>query len=299
MNIKEIFKKVKCGHKDYDESLKKYTTYKLDTIARLIVTPRNVDDLKLILKTIKENNLKYKILGNGSNLVFASDYYDGVLIKLDRLDNLEIVRNKVTVGAGYNLIKLAMKTANESLTGLEFATGIPGTVGGAVYMNAGAYKSDMGYVVTSVKVLTPDLEIKTMMNKELEYHYRSSFFQTHKEYIILEATITLKKGVKEVIMAVIKDRRERRIASQPLEYPNAGSVFRNPENDFAGRLIEEYGLKGTHVNDAYVSEKHANFIINKGNAKGKDIKELINTIRETVKEKYNIELKVEQEIIDE
>ena len=299
MNIQEIFKKVKCGHKEFDVSLKKYTTYKLNTIASLIVTPRNIDDLKLILKTIKDNNLKYKILGNGSNLVFATDRYEGVLIKLDKLDNLDIKKNVIVVGAGYNLIKLAMKAANESLTGLEFATGIPGTVGGAVYMNAGAYKSDMGYIVLSVRVLTPDLEIKEMMNRELEYHYRSSFFQTHKDYVILEATIVLRKGTKDAIMSVIKDRRERRIASQPLEYPNAGSVFRNPENDFAGRLIEESGLKGYHINNAYVSEKHANFIVIKGEANGKDIKELINKIRETIKENYNIELKVEQEIVDD
>ncbi len=137
-----------------------------------------------------------------------------------------------------------------------------------------------------------------MQNCELEYHYRSSFFQSHKDYVILEATITLRKGTKEAIMAVINDRRERRLASQPLEYPNAGSVFRNPENDFAGRLIEECGLKGTNVNNAYVSEKHANFIIIKGEANGKDIKELINKIKSTIKEKYDIDLKVEQEIVE-
>ena len=299
MTIQEIFKKLRCGHKEFNVSLKKFTTYKLNTIASLVVTPRNIDDLKLILKTVKDNNLKYKILGNGSNLVFASDRYDGVLIKLNKLDNLEIKKNVIVVGAGYNLVKLAMKTASESLTGLEFATGIPGTVGGAVYMNAGAYKSDMGYVVTSVRVLTPDLEIKEMKNRELEYHYRSSFFQSHKDYTILEATIVLRKGTKEAIMSVIKDRRERRIASQPLEYPNAGSVFRNPENDFAGRLIEESGLKGYHINDAYVSEKHANFIVIKGEAHGKDIKDLINKIKDNIKEKYDIELKVEQEIVEE
>ena len=299
MTIREIFKKIKCGHKEYDTSLKKYTTYKTDTIARLIVSPRNVDDLKLIIKTIKKNNLNYMILGNGSNLIFTNDIYEGVLIKLNKFDQMQIVGTRVIVGAGYNLVKLSMQVANESLTGLEFASGIPGTVGGAVYMNAGAYKSDMGYIVESVKVLTPDLEIKTMMNRELNYHYRSSFFQKNKDYIILEATISLKRGTKEAILAVIKDRRDRRIASQPLEYPNAGSVFRNPENDFAGRLIEEAGLKGASVNDAYVSEKHANFIINKGNAKGKDIKALIEKIKKEIQEKYNVDLKVEQEIIEE
>ncbi len=298
MTIKEIFKKVKCGHKEYDVSLKKYTTYKLNTIARLIVSPHNIDELKLVLTTIKNNNLNYKILGNGSNLIFATDIYEGILIKLNDLNDLKIKGTRIIVGAGYNLVKLTMKAASESLTGLEFASGIPGTVGGACYMNAGAYKSDMGYIVESVKVLTPNLEIITMMNNELDYHYRSSFFQKNKNYVILEATLHLKKGKKEAIMAVINDRRERRIASQPLEYPNAGSVFRNPENDFAGRLIEESGLKGTHIGDAYVSEKHANFIINKGNASGKDIKKLIEKIKKEVKEKYNIELKVEQEIIE-
>ncbi len=297
MNIREIFKKVKCGHKEYDVSLKKYTTYKIDTIARLIISPRNLDDLKKIISLIKEHDLEYKILGNGSNLIFIDEIYEGVLIKLKNFDNLTITGNKVVVGAGYNLTKLAMRTANESLTGLEFASGIPGTIGGAVYMNAGAYKSDMGYVVESVKVLTPDLEIKTMMNKELDYHYRSSFFQSHEGYVILEATIRLRKGTKEAIMGVIKDRLSRRVASQPLEFPNAGSVFRNPENDFAGRLIEECGFKGKGINGAYVSEKHANFIINKGNATGKDIRDLIEKIREEVKKRYKIELKVEQEIV--
>ena len=137
-----------------------------------------------------------------------------------------------------------------------------------------------------------------MLNKELDYHYRSSFFQKNKDYVILEATIHLRKGTKEAIMSVIKDRRARRIASQPLEFPNAGSVFRNPENDFAGRLIEECGLKGTGINGAYISEKHANFIVNKEGAKGKDIRELIEKIKKEIKEKYNIELKVEQEIVE-
>ena len=132
----------------------------------------------------------------------------------------------------------------------------------------------------------------------MDYHYRSSFFQSHKDYIILEATLKLRKGKKEAILEVIKDRRQRRIDSQPLEFPNAGSVFRNPEGDYAGRLIEECNLKGFHINDAYISEKHANFIVNKGNATGKDIVDLINKAKTEVKNKYNIDLKVEQEIVE-
>ena len=296
--MRNIFKNVRCGRKQYDVSLEKYTTYKINTIAKIIITPRNIEELKKALNTIKKNNLKYKIIGNGSNLIFVNEIYDGVLIKLDSFDEMKIIKNKIIVGAGYNLIKLTMKAANAELTGLEFASGIPGTVGGAIYMNAGAYKSDMGYIVESVEALNPEGEIVTLKNKDLDYHYRTSFFQKHKDYVILEATLILRKGKKEAILELIKDRRLRRIETQPLEYPNAGSVFRNPEGDYAGRLIEECNLKGFNVNDAYVSEKHANFIINKGNASGKDIKNLIEKVQNEVKKKFNIELKNEQEIVE-
>jgi len=194
--------------------------------------------------------------------------------------------------------KLALRVSRLGLTGLEFATGIPGTVGGAVYMNAGAYKTDIGYILTSIKVITPDLKVKTMYNKDLDFHYRTSFLQKNKDYICIEATLTLAKGDSDEIMELIEERKKRRIESQPLEYPSAGSVFRNPEGDFAGRLVEELGYKGKTIGGAKVSEKHANFIINNGNATGEEIKELINEIKDKVKEKYNIDLKVEQEFID-
>ena len=165
-------------------------------------------------------------------------------------------------------------------------------------MNAGAYNSDMGYITKSIKVLTPDLKVVTMYNKELEFHYRTSFLKTHPNYICLEAKIVLSKGKKDAIEKVIKDRLERRLSSQPLEYPSAGSVFRNPDGDYAGRLIEELGYKGKSIGGAKVSEKHANFIINTGNAKGEDIKKLITNIQKDVKEKYGITLKIEQEFVD-
>ena len=165
-------------------------------------------------------------------------------------------------------------------------------------MNAGAYNSDMGYVVLNAKVLTPDLEIKTMSNRELDFHYRTSFLQKHPDYICLAATIHLKRGKKEAILEVMRDRKERRLASQPLEYPSAGSVFRNPSGDYAGRLIEELGYKGYQIGDAKVSEKHANFIINVGHAKGDDIKKLILEIQKKVKDKFGIELKIEQEFVE-
>jgi len=297
MNIKEI-KKLKVGEVIENIDLKKYTTYKAGGKASLLVKPKDVNKLIIILKYLRENNIKHKILGNGSNLVFSDSLYDGVLIKLDSLDNLEINGNKITVGAGYNLIKLAIKAANLSLTGLEFAAGIPGTVGGAVFMNAGAYNSDMGYFVKEVKVLTPDLQIKTLSNKEMDFHYRTSFLQKNRDYVCLEATLVLRPGTKEAILEVMKDRKERRIASQPLEYPSAGSVFRNPEGMYAGKMIEDIGYKGKRIGDAMVSTKHANFIVNVGKASGDDIKRLIREIQEKVKEEYKIELKVEQEFVE-
>ena len=276
--------------------LKNLTSYKLSGIASKVIFPSNVPELIELMKYIRKNHLKYKVIGSGSNLIFDGDY-NGILIKLDKLDHLTIKNCEITVEAGYLLKKLALKACRLGLTGLEFATGIPGTVGGACSNNSGAYNSDMGYIVKSLKVLTPSLEIKIMENKELDYHYRTSFFEKNPEYIILEANIQLKKGNKQEILEIVEDRKKRRIASQPLEYPSAGSVFRNPTNNYAGKLIEDIGYKGKQKNDAMVSEKHANFIINKGNESGRDIIELINEIKEKVKQTYDIDLYLEQEIV--
>ena len=293
MKVLDIKKMKKIENVD----LSKYTTYRLKTKASCMVFPENTNDLIKLIKYLKDNDVKYKIIGGGSNLIFEHDY-DGVLIKLDNFDKLEIKDTKVTVGAGYNLMKLAIKLCKLGLTGIEFATGIPGTVGGAVFNNSGAYKSDMGYIVESIKVLTPNLEIKTLYNHDLKYHYRTSFLKDNPEYICLEANIVLKHGKKEEILEVIEDRKKRRLMSQPLDYPSAGSVFRNPPDNFAGKLIEDIGYKGKTIGGAKVSEKHANFIINYKDATGEDIVKLINEIKEKVKEKYNIDLVLEQEIVD-
>ncbi len=297
MNIIKELEKLNCGRVIKDCNLKEYTTYQMDGIADAIIFPTSIDDLKTILRFLKKQNAKYKIIGNGSNLIF-DNHYDGILIKLEELNHLNIEDTHIVVGAGYSIMKLALKVSRMGLSGLEFATGIPGTVGGAVFMNAGAYKSDMGYIVKSVTVLTPELEIKELTNKELEFHYRTSFLQTHPNYICLEAKIDLIHGNQEEIMELIKERKKRRLETQPLEYPSAGSVFRNPDGDFAGRLVELIGYKGKKIGGAEVSKKHANFIINKGNATGKDIKNLIGEIIEKVKERTGIELKVEQEFVE-
>ena len=297
MNIDDI-KKLKVGKVIENIDLKKYTTYKAGGIGRVLVIPKDIESLQKLFNYINKNNIKYKMLGLGSNLIFGDDIYEGILIKLDEFNDVNISGTTIRVGAGYSLIKLSLLAARNDLAGLEFASGIPGTVGGAIYMNAGAYKSDMGYIVKEIKVLTPDNEIITMSNKELDFHYRTSYLQKNPVYICLEATLNLYKGDRNAILDVIRDRKKRRMETQPLEFPSAGSVFRNPPDDFAGRLIEELGYKGKKIGGAMVSTKHANFIINVGNAKGNDIKKLILEIQEKVKEKYDIELKVEQEFVE-
>lgn len=297
MDIIESLKKLDCGNVIKNVNLKDYTTYGLEGTGLGIIFPNSVEDLKKVLSFLKKHNMKHKIIGNGSNLIF-NEYYDGILIKLDSFNDLKIEGNSIFVGAGYSLMKLALKVSRMGLTGLEFATGIPGSVGGAIFMNAGAYKSDMGYVTQNVTVLTPSLEIKTMSNKEMDFHYRSSFIQKNPGYVCLSAEIKLQYGNRDAIMEVIKDRKKRRLESQPLEYPSAGSVFRNPTDNFAGKLIEEIGYKGKNIGGAEVSMKHANFIINKNKATGENIKKIILEIQKKVKEKFGIELIVEQEFVE-
>ncbi len=296
----EMIEEAGIGRCDKDVPLSKHTTYKVGGKAKLMVYPKNVDCLIKLLKLLKTYEIKYKILGLGSNVLFSDNVFDGVIIRLSELDNVEFFgRNKIRVGAGYSLMKLSLLAAKKGLAGLEFASGIPGTVGGAVFMNAGAYKSDMGYVVREVKVLTPDFNIITLENKEMNFHYRTSFLQTHPGYICLEAVIKLEKGDKNALDEVIKERRQRRMESQPLEYPSAGSVFRNPEGMFAGKLIEDLGLKGKTIGGAQVSEKHANFIINYNKkAKGSDIKKLIELVHDKVLEEYDVDMKIEQEFVN-
>jgi UDP-N-acetylmuramate dehydrogenase len=297
MIAKEL-RKLKIGNILENVDLKNYNTFKVSTIADAIAYPKDIESLIKLLKYVKKNNIKHKILGNGSNVIFGDEPYNGVLIKLDNLNKLEVDDIKITVGAGYNLTKFALRVSQMGLTGMEWAVGIPGTIGGAVFMNAGAYKSDMGYNTSEIKVLDEDYNIKTIYNKDLNFHYRTSLLTENRNLICLEATIILRTGKKEAIMALISERKQRRLMTQPLEYPSAGSVFRNPIGDFAGRLIEINGWKGKRIGDALVSEKHANFIINVGNAKGNDIKKLITDIQKDIKDKTGIELKTEQEFIE-
>ncbi len=295
----EQLEKLNIGKVEREVSLDRYTTYRVGGIASAMVYPKNIESLKKTLQVLKDNNIRFKVIGFGSNLLFSSKRYEGVIIRLDEFNELEFLNpSKLRVGAGYSLVKLSMQVAKRGLAGLEFASGIPGTVGGAVFMNAGAYKSDMGYVVQDVTVLTPDLRVIKLENKEMNFHYRTSFLKTHPDYICLEVILRLDKGDKSAIDEVIKDRRKRRIESQPLNYPSAGSVFRNPEGMSAWKLINDAGLKGYSIGGAKVSEKHANFIINYNHATGEDIKNLIEYVQKKVYEECQVELKAEQEFVN-
>lgn len=295
--INEIMTK-KIGDIIVDAPLSKYTTYRVGGTCRLLVYPKNLEKLIELMEIIDREQIKYFILGNGSNVLFSDDIYEGIIIKLDNFSNIEYLDNLVLVGAGYSLVKLSLEVAKRGLAGLEFASGIPGTVGGAVFMNAGAYNSDMKSIVKSVTVLTPDLKVISLSNEEMKFAYRESFLQHNRGFICLEVLLKLRHGEKEALEEVMKDRKLKRKRTQPLEYPSAGSVFRNPEGLFAGKLIEDLNLKGYQVGGAKISEKHANFIINVGNAKASDIKEIIDVVKEKVKEKYNITLRVEQRLVN-
>lgn len=294
--IKSFFDKLNIIYEE-EISLKKYNSYRINTIAKFLVFPINVQELICILEFLRNKDIKYYILGNGSNVIFSMEYFDGVIIKLDNFNSILYKDNLVTVGAGCSLIKLSLDTIDRGLSGMEFSTGIPGCVGASVAMNAGAYNSDISNILKEVLVLTPENKIITLKKNDLDFSYRDSFLKRNKDFIVLSATFELSSGSVDDMKCQVIERRKKRVLSQPLEFPNAGSVFRNPENDYAGSLIEKANLKGYNINGAEVSEKHANFIVNKGNASGKDIICLIEKIQKEIKEKNNVDLILEQIIV--
>lgn len=274
-----------------DGFIKDFTTYKLSGKMRDVYFPINVQELKELLNS----NLKFKILGNGSNLIITESY-NGFFIKLSNFNDISFDGNMVKVGCGYSLSKLSLECARKGLSGLEFACGIPGSVGGAIYMNAGAYGNNISDVLKSVTILDENQNIKSLDTSELNFGYRNSIFKNNN-YIILDGTFILKEKNSDLILNEINDIMEARRIKQPLEFPSAGSVFRNPESYSAGRLVQKAKLQGKHVGDAYVSDKHANFIVNKGHASGEDVIKLIKLVKNKVKKEYGIDLVLEQEII--
>lgn len=290
--------KLNLGKIEKDISLSTLTTYKTGGIAKLVVYPNNINNLIQLLKLIHKYNIKYFILGKGSNTLFSDKEFNGVIIKLDKLNNFEIKETEIYVESGMILSKLVQASVKNELTGLEFAIGIPGTIGGAIYMNAGAYGSKMSNIVKSVIVLNEKLQIEEIPLEKLKFDYRYSIFQTNKNLICIAANIKLEHGNHDEIASKIKENLLKRKNSQPLEYPSAGSVFRNPEGNYAGKIIEELGLKGKNIGGAEISTKHANFIINKNNASSSDILNLIKLVQKEVKDKYKIDLKLEQQLVN-
>lgn len=276
--------------------LKKYNTFKLESTAKYFIRPLNVEELINVLKVLNDYNQKYFIIGNGSNILLPF-YYDGVIIKLDKLNNYSIENDVLLCESGCMINKLASITANKGYSGLDFAVGIPGTIGASVYGNAGCYGSSISDSLISATVFDGK-KIIELTNKDFEFDYRESKLKKDKNnYVVLSCKFKLNKSNKEELKQLIIERTNKRIASQDLSHPSNGSMFRNPPGLIAGKLIDDLGLKGYKVGDAMVSFKHANFIINDGNAKVEDVIKLIEKIKKDVKEKYNVDLVLEQEII--
>ena len=286
----------KYGEVINNANLKDYNTYKIGGIAKYLVKPNSVENLKELINYLKENNIKYFILGKGSNVILPDENYDGVVIILEKLNNIEINNNIVTVESGCSLNKLINTLINNNLSGLENLYGIPGTIGGSIIQNAGCLGTTISDYLESVTYLEKN-KINEIKKEECNFSYRNSLFKNDKNKIIISTKFKLNNGNKDEMMEIVKTNMLNRKNKQPLEYPNAGSVFKNPENTSAGKLIDDNNLKGYNVFGAYVSEKHANFIINKDNATSKDIIELINKIQKIVKNNNKIELILEQEII--
>ncbi len=295
--IKEIIS-LHLGKVLINEKISNYTTYKVGGKVRCICFPKGEVELIELVKLLKSKRIKYFVLGNGSNVLFSDNIYDGIIIKLDNFNKISITDDIIDVEAGYPLIKLSNDAMRNGLCGLEFASGIPGTIGGAVFMNAGAYGEDISKILIEARIIDSEGNIITLNNQEMKYSYRTSMLQDHLDYVLISCKLKLTKGDREEIEKIMTERRKIRRETQPLTLPSAGSVFRNPPGMYAGKMIEEMGFKGFCVGRAQVSEKHANFIVNIGNAKASDIKKIIDTIKAKAYVRYGIRLRVEQRLIN-
>ena len=284
-----------CGTENVlpTEALSKHTTFKTGGAAKALVYVCDEEKLKAVIKLCKDEKEPFFILGNGSNLLVSDEGFDGIVIKLSG-DFLKtsVEGDRLIAGAGVILSKVCMLARDNSLAGLEFAFGIPGTVGGAMVMNAGAYGGEMNAVVESVSLLEADGNVRDYLNDELEFGYRDSILK-HKDLIALRTVFKLERGNKTEIAAKMDELLGRRREKQPLEFPSAGSTFKRPEGYYAGKLIEDAELKGLRVGGASVSVKHSGFIVNDQNATSKDIDELINLVRSKVRDKFNVTLEPE------
>lgn len=276
-----------------EEAMSQHTTFKIGGPADYFLMPDKGEDVGRVIKICKEKEIPYFILGNGSNLLVGDGGYRGAVIQIYRnMSSVTVEGNEITAQAGALLSAVAAAAKNASLTGFEFAGGIPGTIGGAVVMNAGAYGGEMKDVLTEVTVMNAEGDIFTLPTEELELGYRTSIIKT-AGYIVLEAKIRLKEGDPEVIRETMKDLTIRRTTKQPLEYPSAGSTFKRPEGYFAGKLVQDAGLRGFRVGDAMVSEKHCGFVINAGEATAAQVDELMKQVSAKVREQFGVTLEPE------
>jgi len=299
MSFIEEYQEKELGQLLEDEVLAKHTTFKVGGEAKAFVIPSSKENLVKTMELIKKYQLKSKVIGKGSNILPSDNTFEGVIVKCDRsLGHIEIQENLVTVGAGVSTILLANKVAKHGLSGLEFISGVPGTVGGAIYMNAGAYNREIKDVLVKALIIDEKKELRWLTNEEFDFAYRTSIMQYRKEWVVLEAVLKLEKGCYEEIVNLMKMRKVRRKESQPLDMPSAGSTFRNPLPHASWKLIEDAGLRGLTIGGAAVSEKHCNFIVNKGNATATDIFEVIKHVQKVVFEKYGIELHLEVEMFN-
>lgn len=281
-----------------NEPLANHTTMKIGGPAEYLVIPKTVNEIKEIINLANEHGVNVTVIGRGSNLLVSDQGIEGVVIKIsDCLDHIEVDGTKVIVGAGYSVIRLATQLSRKGLSGLEFASGIPGSVGGGVYMNAGAHQSDFSKITSRAHILFPDGTMEWLSNEELDFSYRTSVLQHKRKGFVLEAELQLQEGSKEASTALMQKNKDYRRETQPWNYPCAGSIFRNPLPEYAGNLIERADLKGYQMGGAKVSEMHGNFIVNAGNATSKDVLDLIAFIKKTILEKFNVQLETEVEIV--
>ena len=294
MNYREIFadKNVK-----FDFLIKEYTNFKVGGVCDVVAFPKSPEEVIDLLKIAKEHNVPTTVLGNLTNLIVRDGGIEGLVILLrENYSEIKACGDEVTASAGATLQKTANIARDNSLSGMEFAHGIPGSVGGGITMNAGAYDGELKDIVKSVTAITSDFEIREFSNEEMKFRYRNSLVQD-ENLVVLSATFKLKCGNKEEINNKMCDLMARRKAKQPLEYPSAGSTFKRPEGYFAGKLIQDAGLKGLTHGGAQISKKHSGFVINIGGATAKDIVELIETVQKIIHDKFGVEIEREVKII--
>lgn len=294
LQIKEDFKEMDVGDILEDEPMYKHTTYKVGGPAKLYVKVKDIDSLRRVIKYCRVHRVQYLVVGKGSNLLFSDKEYEGVILSLqEQFNNISVNGCHVKAMAGVSMIRLAYEVAKIGLSGFEFMGGIPGTIGGGIFMNAGAYKDDIASIIDTVTILNDKLEVVTLTKEQMEFSYRKSILQENKKWIVLEAEFILIPEDTTEIQELLDQRKERRMSSQPWNLPSAGSVFRNPAEKPAWQYIDETGLRGYEVGGAQISPKHSNFIVNNGYASAKDIYDLIQYVQKEVDKKFNVKLKQE------